>query len=596
MIIPSSFCTISVKKTKSQLVGLLLSLSVYHPKSNVYIFCDTESELEIKNLSPKLLIIPHFFIELDNFSAFDYHSHNDVKELINLDLYSRFVSYKPLIIKKALEYEEDTLFIDVSTLITGTIDCIDNSKQLGILPTYANKDYNNKYGYYTSNMIWTKKSYIADLWINYLINSENFDHSSIQELTQHITEKNKDQYFEFPEEYNIDVIRFFNSEQSDNEIGGFFQISDKSNNNGHIILYKNKEIKSFQSAFIDNYNHKSNYNSNYNYLNQNKHKNESENESEYENNKIIQFQKYNTFVHFILKKARHSADLLILNRIQHNKWIIKLPYIQDVLSLWFHKNDGMRELLSIIPSKQKDVVVCFDSTIKNCWLSDSVLLYDWDRIDWMEKDHQKATLVLMGNGSLNDDYLKISTDGGWISPWVYWPKYPKILEEFIKTHKPLNYEQRKNESIFIGNYENNVQKEYRTNKDWKSVISIFHCTAGIKNLFTPSEYLQHLSNSKFGLCLRGFGVKCHREIELMALGVIPIITPEIDIKSFSIPPIENTHYITVSNPEDIPLKIKNITPQQWLEMSNNCIKWYMENSHSDVFFNKTLSKILYKIG
>ena len=571
---PSSFCTISTKKTKSELAGLLLSLSVYHPNSNVYIYCDSESEIEIKNLSPKLLIIPHFYIELNNFSAFDYHLNSDVKELINLDLYSRFITYKPQAIKKALEFEKDTLFIDVFTLITGKIDCIDNSKKLGVLPTYANKDYNNKYGYYNSNLIWTNDIYITELWNNYLINLHSFEHLSIQELTK----KYENQYFEFPEEYNIDVIRFFCSEKNDNEIGGFFQINNQSNNNGFLILYKKKEIKTFQSAFNTNYN--------YNY------ENENENENEY----IKRFKKYNTFLHFILKKSKHAADLLILNRIQHKKWTIKLPYIENESSVWFHKNDGMRELLSIIPTKQKDVMIYFDENIKNCWLSDSVLLYDWDRIDWIENDHQQATLVLMGNGSLTNEYLQISNDGGWISPWTYWCKYPKILEQFIKTHKPLNYEQRINESIFIGNYENSVQQQYRTNKNWNDFVSVFYCTSGTKNLFTHLEYLEHLSKSKFGLCLRGYGIKCHREIELMALGVVPIITPEVDIKSFSQPPIENVHYIIVSNPEEIPIKIKNITSQKWTEMSNNCIKWYMENSHSDVFFNLILTKVLYKIG
>ena len=298
----------------------------------------------------------------------------------------------------------------------------------------------------------------------------------------------------------------------------------------------------------------------------------------------------------MLKKARRACDLLILNRIQHKKWIVKLPYITNHSSQWYHKNDGMRELLSIIPTKQKDVQVYFDKNIKNCWLADSVLLYDWDRIDWLEKDHQTATLVLMGNGSLDDEYKKISDQGGWISPWVYWTRHPKILENFISTNKPLKYDQRKNETIFIGNYENPVQKQYRTDKDWKSAISLFYCTSGTKNLFTPLEYFQHLSQSKYGLCLRGYGIKCHREIELMSLGVIPMITPEIDFKSFSKPPIENVHYITITNPEDIQLKIKNITPEKWSEMSNNCIKWYMDNSHSDTFFNLILTKVLYKIG
>ena len=62
------------------------------------------------------------------------------------------------------------------------------------------------------------------------------------------------------------------------------------------------------------------------------------------------------------------------------------------------------------------------------------------------------------------------------------------------------------------------------------------------------DYLMKLSQSKYGLCLRGYGSKCHREVELMAFGTVPIITPEVSIKSNMNPPIENVHYITANNP------------------------------------------------
>ena len=89
-----------------------------------------------------------------------------------------------------------------------------------------------------------------------------------------------------------------------------------------------------------------------------------------------------------------------------------------------------------------------------------------------------------------------------------------------------------------------------------------------------------MSTSKFGLALRGSGSKCHREVELMGLGTIPIITPEVTIKSYMDPPVENTHYISASSPNEMSEKLKNITPEKWEEMSKKCCEWYMKNIHS----------------
>ena len=64
------------------------------------------------------------------------------------------------------------------------------------------------------------------------------------------------------------------------------------------------------------------------------------------------------------------------------------------------------------------------------------------------------------------------------------------------------------------------KKKYRNNNNWSSVITEFHCTSGNKHKFKQQEYLSKLRTSKFGLCLRGYGSKCHREVELMLLLVL----------------------------------------------------------------------------
>ena len=169
-----------------------------------------------------------------------------------------------------------------------------------------------------------------------------------------------------------------------------------------------------------------------------------------------------------------------------------------------------------------------------------------------------------------------------------------LLEKILKDKHILSYNERTIESIFIGNYENNIQEQYRkTNNNLEDVISDFHCTKGNIYKFTHEEYLLKIRDSKFGLCLRGFGSKCHREVELMAFGTVLIITPEVSIKSYTEPLIENIHYIYVSSPDELKAKINLLSKEEWEKMSNECYKWYQRNVHSDNCWNNMITHILY---
>ena len=139
-----------------------------------------------------------------------------------------------------------------------------------------------------------------------------------------------------------------------------------------------------------------------------------------------------------------------------------------------------------------------------------------------------------------------------------------------------------------------MQNKFRlTNEDWKSAVTEYYCINGTNHKFTQNEYLQKLANSKYGLCLRGFGSKCHREIELMALGTIPLITPQVSITSYFSPPIENIHYLKVSNTLELKEKISKISNDKWLEMSVACQLWYTNNIHSSNCWQNMINNILY---
>jgi glycosyltransferase involved in cell wall biosynthesis len=80
----------------------------------------------------------------------------------------------------------------------------------------------------------------------------------------------------------------------------------------------------------------------------------------------------------------------------------------------------------------------------------------------------------------------------------------------------------------------------------------------------------------------------------MAFGTVPIITPEVSIKSYMDPPIENVHYITVNNPEELKEKIGFIDEKKWSKMSKACSEWYAKNIHSANCWNNMIENILYE--
>jgi hypothetical protein len=170
-----------------------------------------------------------------------------------------------------------------------------------------------------------------------------------------------------------------------------------------------------------------------------------------------------------------------------------------------------------------------------------------------------------------------------------------VVEKILKDNGILTYNERTIESIFIGNFENSTQQKFRqTNENWESVLDVYHCTAGQTHKFTQKEYLMQLRNSKYGLCLRGYGSKCHREVELMAFGTVPIVTPEVSITSYMDPPIENVHYIKATTPKELKEKINAIPQKKWESMSKSCYEWYQRNVHSDNCWVNMISDILYK--
>jgi hypothetical protein len=542
---PLSFCTIATKQCKHELVGFLLSLSIHHQNTNVYVMCDEETKQEIMNLTPYPRLNINFIVNLDKYSKYNRDEMNKLK------IWDEFQMKKADVIYQALEYETDTLFLDSDIIITGQI-FVDKTKNLGVSPHYIRKSDSDKYGFFNGGALWTSNKSVRDKWIEYTKKSRYHDQASIEDLVR----DSEFSVFLFGEEYNMSWWRLNQSDEPPAKIASYFGLNPKTQQ----IFYKNKELKFIHTHFNDSREYKA----------------------------------FNNLMKELLKKSQKYKELAIIYRMINKQWTITIPK-QPLPDKWHHTNDSFRELVTLLPVKNKDLQVYYSPDCNNCWLVPNIMLYDRDTLGWIEKDYEKASLVMFSCCSVSQDSQELCNKGIKIKPWTYWPRYPKILEKILTStnNKILDYDERTTESIFIGNFENKVQEQFRNNPEWENVLTEYHCTAGKKHIFTGEEYLIKLSNSRYGLCLRGYGRKCHREVELMAFGTVPIITQHVDIESYINPPVENVHFIRVNEPKNLKEKLEGISKEEWLVMSQNCHKWYMENVHSDNMFKTTIASILY---
>lgn len=259
------------------------------------------------------------------------------------------------------------------------------------------------------------------------------------------------------------------------------------------------------------------------------------------------------------------------------------PRKEQTNKFYNHCGDTFRELIDMWEKLEYISVEEYDGN--HVWMGGigEILLYDRPNFNWLEfgLEYKKG---LFGNPSPPNDLNNNSN-------WIFWGRSPKKLDKKVKEGWK-SYDERNIESIFIGKIENNVQKSHRNPEIWKDCIEFFDLIEASPSFYKYSqdEYLEHLSNSRYGLSLRGFGGKCNREIELLGLGVVPLLHSDVNTNYYN-KLIENVHYFKIDSPEDVKRIIKNTSKEQWEIMSKNCTEWYAKNASPTGSFNTTM-KIL----
>jgi hypothetical protein len=244
-----------------------------------------------------------------------------------------------------------------------------------------------------------------------------------------------------------------------------------------------------------------------------------------------------------------------------------------------HKGDSFRELIDLWVEKGY-VELKEDPSITQCWFSEigsnGTLLYDRPTWNWLEKSPEKEQTYkkcLVGNPEPSEKPNAV--------PWIFWPRQPRLVELSAHSASKRKYGERIDSLVFYGRIENDEQGKWRKDtSEWLQVCSKFSMPIGAKQpyVYSPQEYLNALSNARYGLCLRGYGPKCNREIELMAMGTVPVVVDGVDMSNYNESLIEGIHYLRVSGPEDAREKIASIKESQWETMSKAGHQWWKQNA------------------
>ncbi len=241
-----------------------------------------------------------------------------------------------------------------------------------------------------------------------------------------------------------------------------------------------------------------------------------------------------------------------------------------------HAGDSFRELAELW-AERGYVSLERNATAAQVWLNGvgDTLLYDRPTLEWLRAappTEGRWKRALFGNPA--------PPKGEGVSPWMFWPRRPRLVEKLVTLGIPeqRGWEDRRAGLVFYGKAENKVQ-ESRRGGDWSAACEVWSMPKGSEPYpFTQEEYLVNLSQSRFGLCLAGFGLKCHREVECMAMGCVPVCATDVDMTNYADPPKEGEHYLRAATPEEAKKLVEAVPKEQWEAMSAAGRAWWARNA------------------
>jgi len=506
---PSSFCTICTHHLKEELVGFLLSLSVHHPNTNVYLFLDRQCEQTVDAIMPYLNVRTHVKVNLNDWD----------ETLATMKLKgsaSEFLSYRVRVMDEALRHHSDTCLMDVDGIFVDKL-IVNKSKDLGLSEGGQSESY-------SSALVWTKIKALPQRWL--ITDLETL----AAEFNPFVFGHECDLSWRRIEEATVPVEKML--EHFEEEKGTRKPLFKK-----HPIVFVHTHFSSPVKAF------------------------------------------FNTFVFNMLMKCKKYKECVILQRVMHKKWYLNIPR-QPASGLWCHDDDGFRELARIWESNVFDLQINYSNRHLNCFLEPNICLYDREGAEWFVPEVHKAPLILMGNLTIKHAREDMSDSA---SAWIAWYRHPMILEEFLRTAFFKDYQRRTTSCAVV--VESNADESMRNY--WKST-----CIPIISDTETQNAYLRRVADARFVMSFEPKS-KSFSHIELIALGTVPIVQDNMDMKSYMEPLVEGTHYLKIRTFSELNNILQEIDESRWTRMSAACKDWYVRNAHSTNAWIRTLRRVLY---
>ncbi len=303
----------------------------------------------------------------------------------------------------------------------------------------------------------------------------------------------------------------------------------------------------------------------------------------------VEFQRQHALLEFGKIWSEYAFQETVAATVE-TKPRIFIPAGKALSGSFVHQGDSFREMIRVWGEREYCTVTETEQSPHVWWGNvGQVLLYDRDTPQWWEPEKTNYQFALFGNCN------PPGPEGHQLrqSVWSYWPRHPRLLEAAVEKGR-REWANRSIESIFLGKVENGVQKARRNQHNWSAAVELFSMpedTTGAPYPYSPAEYLAKLAETRFGLCLPGYGNKCHREIEYMALGVVPIVTPGVDMSHYLVPPKEGVHYLMAANPAEVRALISATTAEQWEALSNAGHTWWRQNASAEGLFRLTWGRI-----
>lgn len=255
-----------------------------------------------------------------------------------------------------------------------------------------------------------------------------------------------------------------------------------------------------------------------------------------------------------------------------------------------HTGDSFREMAAIW-AERGYVVLSETTSTPFCWLDGigNTLLYDRPTWEWLDSVEPTYRKLLAGNPAPDSSHSSACVS------WSFWPRRPRLVEALVdKGVAARTWSERSKTLVFYGRVENAVQSKRRPDGLLEACDDVdMPRSIGKETPYTYSqeEYLRRLADARFGLCMAGYGSKCHREVECMAMGCVPVVAPNVDMEHYAVPPIEGVHYIRLKtyDAQEVKERLLGIQEDEWARMSRAAHEWWVANASAEGFWNITKS-------